>query len=270
MIRKSVIAGVIASLFIFSNANAIDLQLYAKNRAQTSKSEDLKGANIQKMLNELGEIEAAEVMPIHSVMLLQLKGQKPVFISANGRFLIEGTIKDLWNLAPVKTAAQAKKTWELHLDSFGDGTLLSKFAVLPYGNQSLPKMARIFVSPLALESQELITKLDPTKVNVDLIITPHKQDTITASMRAWCAEKPADAIRALKTGITDGVKQRGCSEKDLEKIMLPMMMSQYFDITSVPYLVRLDGKRSKGEPKSLQKWLEGKSVKNNVKDDINS
>ncbi|WP_076415085.1 hypothetical protein [Shewanella sp. UCD-KL12] len=238
--------------------NTLDLEAAAKMKISETKVEETFSQGIKQMMDELGDVEVVRMMPISQVMLIQLKDKPPMFISSNGRFLIEGEIKDLWNMTPVKTAEQADSTWLLHLDSFGDGSLMSQMAVIPYGNPSIPKQARIFVSPTAKESQEFVKSLDPMEVNVDLVIFPHEKGAITPAMKAWCGYSTTDTIQALITGKTEKINQRECSEVDLKKVMTPMLMATYLDINKVPYLVRIDGRRSSGVPKNTLSWLENK------------
>ncbi|MGI2115592.1 hypothetical protein ACRWQL_00015 (plasmid) [Shewanella sp. HL-SH4] len=240
------------------SAKGIDLEEAAKIKQNESDIEQGFSSEVKRMMSELGDIEVVRMMPIKQVMLIQLKDKPPMFISSNGRFLIDGNIKDLWNLTDVKTAQQADDTWLLNLDNFGDGTLMSKLAVIPYGNPSIPKQARVFVSPTATESQTFVKNLDISKVNVDLVIFPHEKGAITPSMKTWCGYSTMDSIQALITGETDDVDQRECNEDDLKKVMTPMLMASYLDIDKVPYLVRSDGRRSSGVPKDPMSWLENK------------
>ncbi|QIR16449.1 hypothetical protein [Shewanella aestuarii] len=240
------------------SAKAIDLEEAAKTKQSESNVEKGFSSEIQRMMSELGDIEVVRMMPIKQVMLIQLKDKPPMFISSNGRFLIDGTIKDLWNLTDVKTAKQADDTWLLDLDNFGDGSLMSQFAVIPYGNPAIPKQARIFVSPTAPESQAFVKSLDVSKVNIDLVIFPHEKGAITPSMKAWCGYSTLDSIQALITGETENIDQRDCDESDLKRVMTPMLMATYLDIDKVPYFVRTDGRRSSGIPKEPMSWLENK------------
>ena len=239
-------------------AKGIDLEEAAKIKQNESNIEKGFSTEVQRMMAELGDIEVVRMMPIKQVMLIQLKDKPPMFISSNGRFLIDGTIKDLWSLTDVKTAKQADDTWLLNLDNFGDGSLMSQLAVIPYGNPSIPKQARVFVSPTAPESQAFIKDLDVSKVNVDLVIFPHEKGAITPSMKTWCGYSTMDSIQALITGETENIDQRDCNEDDLKKVMTPMLMATYLDIDKVPYFVRSDGRRSSGIPKNPMSWLENK------------
>ena len=239
--------------------HALDLEAAAKMKKSEIKVQEDFSLGIQQMMAELGDVEVVRMMPISQVMLIQLKDKPPMFISSNGRFLIDGEIKDLWNMSPVQTAEQADATWLLNLDSFGDGSLMSQMAVIPFGNPAIPKQARIFVSPTAIESQELVKSLDPTEVNVDLVIFPHEKGAITPAMKAWCGYSTTDTIQALITGKTDNINQRKCTESDLKKVMTPMLMATYLDLNKVPYFVRIDGRRSSGVPKNTLSWLENES-----------
>lgn len=237
---------------------ALDLEEAAKMKDSQSSIETSFSDEIKKMMSELGDVENVRMMPIKNVMLIQLKGKPPMFISSNGRFLIDGEIKDLWNMEPVKTAEQADKTWLLNLDTFGKGKLLNQMAVVPFGNPNIPKQARVFVSPTSKESQEFLINLDPFKVNLDLIIMPHDKGSITPSMKAWCGYSTVDTIQVLMTGNVDDVGQRECTEEDLKKVMTPMLMAMYLDVNKVPYFVRIDGRRYSGVPEKLLEWLENK------------
>lgn len=241
-----------------ANLMALDLEQASKLKEAEAEVQEDFSAQVKRMMDELGDVEVVRMMPIKNVMLIQLKGKPPVFISSNGRFLIDGEIKDLWAMAPVKTAEQADATWLLDLDKFANGTLLSQMAVIPFGNNKLEKQARIFVSPTSKESQDFLANLDPSKVNVDLIIMPHDKGSITPSMKAWCGYSTTDTIQVLLDGETEGISQRECSETDLKKVMTPMLMATYLDINKVPYLVRLDGRRHAGVPEKTLEWLENK------------
>ncbi|QXN27548.1 MULTISPECIES: hypothetical protein [Shewanella] len=251
------VALLLSSSLVTLQANAsLDLEQAAKLKETESKIQASFSDEVKAMMDSLGDIEVVKMLPIKNVMLIQLKDKQPMFISSNGRFLIDGDIKDLWAMQPVKTAEQADATWLLHLDKFGDGSLMDKLAVIPFGNQRLPKQARVFVSPTASESQAFLKELDPSKVNLDLIIMPHQKGAITPALKAWCGYSTTDSIQILTTGETEGVAQRDCSEEDLKRVMTPMLMAMYLDIDKVPYFVRVDGKRVAGVPKQYQEWLE--------------
>lgn len=237
---------------------ALDLEEAAKMKDSQTSVETSFSDEVKKMMSELGDVEIVRMMPIKNVMLIQLKGKPPMFISSNGRFLIDGEIKDLWNMTPVKTAKQADDTWLLNLDSFANGTLMNQMAVIPFGNPNIAKQARVFVSPTSKESQEFLSNLDPFKVNLDLIIMPHDKASINSAMKAWCGYSTTDSIQVLTTGSVEGIGQRECSEEDLKKVMTPMLMAMYLDINKVPYFVRTDGRRYAGIPEKQQEWLENK------------
>lgn len=253
------VTGITLALTIMSpSLMALDLEEAAKMKNSQTSVETSFSEDVKKMMNELGDVENVRMMPIKNVMLIQIKGKPPMFISSNGRFLIDGEIKDLWNMTPVKTAKQADETWLLNLDTFAKGTLLGQMAVIPYGNPNIEKQARVFVSPTSKESQEFLTNLDPSKVNLDLIIMPHDKGSITPSMKAWCSYSTTDTIQVLMTGNTEGIGQKECSEEDLKKVMTPMLMAMYLDINKVPYFVRTDGRRYAGIPEKQLEWLENK------------
>jgi hypothetical protein len=257
---KLIIGLTLATLLSSQSLMALDLEQAAKVKDAQSDIETTFSEDVKRMMNELGDVESVRMMPIKNVMLIQLKGKPPMFISSNGRFLIEGEIKDLWSMTAVKSVEQADDSWLLHLDSFANGTLMDQMAVIPFGNPALKKQARVFVSPTSTESQEFLKNLNPSEINLDLIIMPHDKGSITPSMKAWCGYSTTDTIQVLISGSTDGIGQRECSEKDLKKVMTPMLMAMYLDITKVPYFVRIDGKRFAGIPKDPIEWLQNKPI----------
>ncbi|GGP59030.1 hypothetical protein GCM10009347_26800 [Shewanella algicola] len=252
---KYVASLALAMLFASPSLLALDLEKEAKLKDAETEIQSSFSDDVTAMMNELGDVENVRMLPIKDVMLIQIKGKQPMFISSNGRFLIDGEIKDLWSMTPVKTVEQAEESWLLHLDSFANGTLMNELAVIPFGNPAIEKQGRVFVSPTVAESQEFLANLDPSKVNLDLIIMPHDKGSITPSMKAWCGYSTTDSLQVLMTGDTENVGQRECTEADLKKVMTPMLMATYLDISKVPYFVRIDGKRYAGLPKDPVKWL---------------
>jgi thiol:disulfide interchange protein DsbC len=248
----------LAMLLCSPSIMALDLEDEAKVKETQSDIKSSFSDDVKKMMGELGDVENVRMLPIKNVMLIQLKGKPPIFISSNGRFLIEGDIKDLWSMTPVQTVKQAEDSWLLHLDTFANGTLMEQMAIIPFGNPEIKKQARVFVSPTAKESQEFLANLDPRKVNLDLIIMPHDKGSITPSMKAWCGYSTTDSLQVLITGDTDNIGQRECSEEDLKKVMTPMLMATYLDINKIPYFVRINGKRYAGLPKNPIEWLQNK------------
>jgi thiol:disulfide interchange protein DsbC len=243
---------------------ALDLEQEAKLKNAETDIQSSFSDDVKAMMSELGDVENVRMLPIKNVMLIQLKGKPPIFISSNGRFLIDGDIKDLWSMTPVKTVEQAEDSWLLHLDSFANGTLMDQMAVIPFGNPAISKQARVFVSPTVKESQDFLANLDPSKVNLDLIIMPHDKGSITTSLKAWCGYSTTDSLQVLMTGEAENVGQRECSEEDLKKVMTPMLMATYLDVTKVPYFVRIDGKRFSGLPNNPVEWLENQPTPDEV------
>jgi len=246
----------LAMLLCSPSIMAFDLEEAAKLKEAQSDIKSSFSEDVKKMMSELGDVENVRMLPIRNVMLIQLKGKPPIFVSSNGRFLIEGNIKDLWSMTPVQTVEQAEDSWLLHLDTFANGTLMDQMAVIPFGNPSLKKQARVFVSPTAKQSQEFLMNIDPSKVNLDLIIMPHDKGSITPSMKAWCGYSTVDSLQVLMTGDADDIAQRECDETDLKKVMTPMLMATYLDISKIPYFVRIDGKRFAGLPDKPIEWLQ--------------
>lgn len=249
------LAFILALSAMSGHSPAIDLEDAAKQKKAEQNIQSNFSSQVKKMMSEIGEIEALKMIPVKGIMLVQLKGKPPIFLSSNGRFLIEGSIKDLWNMKPVETAEQAQETWLLNLDKFGDGQLLNKLAIIDFGNPQLPVQARVFVSPTVKASQDFLSSINPNEIHLELVIFPHEKETITPSLKAYCASSITDTLQSLMTGVTDKLSQRKCDESDLQKVMMPMMMATYLDINMVPYFVRVDGKRHAGVPEMPLKWL---------------
>ncbi|MCI2285907.1 hypothetical protein L3081_24080 [Colwellia sp. MSW7] len=74
------------------------------------------------------------------------------------------------------------------------------------------------------------------------------------SNRLWCAKDRKGALLDLAYG-TDKATNDLKEDCDIEKIVVATMLTEIFQITNLPHIIREDGLKISGFPVKFDKWL---------------
>jgi thiol:disulfide interchange protein DsbC len=214
-------------------------------------NESIKGG-----LESKGQITGMQEMPISKLMFVEAE-QGTFLISSDGRFVIEGTIKDVWHRKTIKSAADVKQTQRTPISNIGFKPE-EQLAYFTVGNPELPRQGVAFVDPTSLYTTQFLEQLEANQdeVNWTVVLLPLVGGTnaINRSVHLHCArdrdQAKLDFIHGTDVSFSDMTE--GCTD---EKVLLGMMLTDVYRIENLPHLIREDGLVSSGLPVDFESWF---------------
>jgi len=219
--------------------------------AAKSFKEEVKGGLATK-----GLIIGMQELPISKLMFVEAE-QGTYLVSSDGRFVFEGTLKDVWHRRTIRTLADVIETRRTPVSNIGfkPEEQLAHFVI---GNLGLPRQGVAFVDPTSEYTTVFLKSLYEKKseVNWTVVLMPlvGGNQAVDRSLRLWCSTDRDQAKLDLVFGTDKSFKQmkEGCND---EKIVMGMLLSEVFRITSLPHLIREDGLVSNGYPQDFEAWF---------------
>ncbi len=206
-------------------------------------------------------IEGLKALPVHGLNMVKAGG-KTFFMSDNGRFVITGTLLDVWNRVAVTELDQVDQIanridlskMKLKIDDLGPATIgTGKAQVVVFVDPRCPYCGKVQKQMEALKSQYTF-KLVPIPVlgteSQSLVVK------IGCLLQTPAKDKARDA---LMHQAYDTLPSEIDSKCDREPVQRAMVTAKLFGIDGVPFLIAPDGRTFKGAPDSLADWLANKT-----------
>ncbi|ALU46159.1 hypothetical protein [Pseudoalteromonas rubra] len=212
---------------------------------------------VKRDLGKYGTVNGIQELPITKLFFVEAENGT-YLISADGRFAIEGSIKDIWHRKTLKTTADVVDTLRMPLKEM-NFDFEQELASVVLGNPALPRQGIIFGDPSSEHSRALVRQImaEPDKYHFVFIFMPliGGEDAVRQSVSLLCAPDRALAIRDLANNTSKSFlsSNDGCADQNL---MFTVFMQEVFRIKHLPHLVREDGLISQGAPLDLDSWLE--------------
>jgi thiol:disulfide interchange protein DsbC len=207
-------------------------------------------------------IEGLKALPIHGLNMVKAGG-KTFFMSDNGRFVITGTLLDVWNRVAVTELDQVDQIvnridlskMKLKIDDLGPATVGNgKAQVVVFVDPRCPYCGKVQKQMDALKSQYTF-KLVPIPV-----LGPESQSLVVKIGCLLQTPSKDKARDALMRQTYDSLPSELDSKCNREPVQRAMVTAKLFGIDGVPFLIAPDGRTFKGAPDSLADWLENKPV----------
>lgn len=211
---------------------------------------------IKENLSAKGQIIGIQKLPISKIYFVEAQ-QGIYLVSADGRFIFSGEVKDVWHRKTIATLADARATERVPIGNIGFNPE-EKFASFIVGNQNLPRQGVVFVDPTSKITQKFLQLVlqDTQKYNFTIVLMPMVggDRAVHRARQLWCAKDHQQAVIDLSLGTDESTHdlRSNCSE---EPIVMAMMTTEVFQITGLPHFIREDGLTSSGLPKNLDDWL---------------
>ena len=199
------------------------------------------------------------VMLPASAMLAIEKNGKFAIISDTGRFIIQGTVYDVWAKKELKTIEDARiAAHYIPVDKTNLG--FKDLAPLTVGNGE--KAITMFSDPACGFCKEIIQQARsslPEGYRLDVLMLPLlSQESAVRTKELLCAK---DKVAAWKAGASGDMKtpleQLPTAQCDLDVISKRRMTAQFLGARNVPFLIRDDGLTREGKPEEgLRAWIE--------------
>jgi thiol:disulfide interchange protein DsbC len=202
----------------------------------------------------LKNLDSFKRLPIAGLNLAKV-GDRTVLMSDNGRFAVIGNFRllDVWNAREVKTVADAEDLNRLDLKKIGVKD--EDLAMLAYGQGKTA--VTVFVDPMCKYCHHLIEQMGALKdqYTFRLVMAPViGEESVRNSRKLVCEPDKAKALQALVGQKFDGISEPpGCNLGPLQKTLL---MTKFFGIDGVPFLVLPSAKTYRGGTNNLRGLLE--------------
>jgi len=205
-------------------------------------------------------IEGLKALPVHGLNMVKAGG-KTFFMSDNGRFVITGTLLDVWNRVAVTELDQVDQIanridlskMKLKIDNLGPATIgTGKAQVVVFVDPRCPYCGKVQKQMEALKSQYTF-KLVPIPV-----LGPESQSLVVKIGCLLQTPSKDKARDALMHQAYDTLPSEIDSKCDREPVQRAIVTAKLFGIDGVPFLIAPDGRIFKGAPDSLADWLENK------------
>jgi thiol:disulfide interchange protein DsbC len=221
------------------------------NLPQADFKEAIKGGLATK-----GQIIAMREIPLSKLYFVEAE-QGNYMVSSDGRFVFEGTLKDVWHRRTIKTAEDVRQTERTPVGNLGFKPE-EQLAYFTIGDPKLPRQGVAFVDPTSTYTTQFLKQLYEmeNEVNWTVVLMPlvGGNTAVDRSLRLHCATDQDQAKLDFIYGSSHsfGRMKEGCDD---EKILLAMMLTDVFRIKSLPHLIREDGLMSDGLPVNFADWF---------------
>ncbi len=197
-------------------------------------------------------------LPATAIFATENNGKFAV-ITDTGRFIIQGTVYDVWDQKEVKTLEDAR--WAsthipLHKAKVGFEDLE------PFSVGQGDKVINLFVDIQCGFCKEIIAEARnglPEGYRLDVIMLPlFGPDSTRRATEIHCASDKAAAWQvAVKGDMTTPLKQKPAEDCNNETLTKRMVTAQFIGARSVPFMIRDDGLVQQGKPEQgLRAWLQ--------------
>ncbi len=205
-------------------------------------------------------IEGMKALPINGLQMVKAGG-KTFFMSNNGRFVITGTLMDVWNRVAVTDLDQVDQIasridlakMKLKIDDLGPVTYgTGREQVVVFVDPRCPYCAKVQKQMEGLKDRYTF-KL----VSVP-VLGPESQNLVT---RIGCLLQTKDKDKARDTLMHqayDALPAEVDPKCNREPVQRALVTAHLFGIEAVPFLIAPDGRTFKGAPDSLADWLADK------------
>lgn len=203
-----------------------------------------------------GKIEATQRLPGGTFSAVRIAGRPDLyFLSENGRFLIKGQAYDLWSGEELRSIDAVRAATD-NVNLTGLDAIWPDLAPLPVGRGSQDVV--IFVAPTCPACTQLLDQLPAFEDRYRFLLLPIPigGDSGELVRHLACAQDPAAAAKALM----DHDPRRTLPQRadcDAGPVHKRLVAAQVLQVTSVPWLIRADGRVHPGVPQDLAGWLEG-------------
>ncbi|MCP4589087.1 hypothetical protein [Pseudoalteromonas sp.] len=226
------------------------------HNAQAQSDNESYKQSIRNNLEAKGIVKGMQELPISKLYFVEAQ-QGSYIISADGRFIFEGTIKDVWHRRTIRTIEDVNKTVRTPVSNIGF-VPEKQLATFQIGNSEIPRQGVAFVDPISDITLEFLQHLYATRdtVNWTIVLLPMigGNPSVDRALRLHCASDRDQAKLDLVFGTEQSFSdmKEGCNDENIIKAML---LTDLFRIENLPHLIREDGLVSAGYPRNFEEWF---------------
>lgn len=202
-------------------------------------------------------IVSKEKLPLKNLNLIRTQNGRTYLISADGRYVFQGDLVDVWNGTRLKSVKEFNALSD-HINFKYIGIESDKMFTLDLG--SGPGGVYIFADPNCGICHKLLAKIRDSKLilnrfHVRTIVTPVLKPTSLPKARklAFMADKnPGDALSAF---ISNTIDTKECPDTKVAGINYNLLVAKALSIHNFPYIVNPRGRIYIGMPNDIYLFL---------------
>jgi thiol:disulfide interchange protein DsbC len=206
------------------------------------------------------KIEGMKALPINGLQMVKAGG-RTFFMSNNGRFVITGTLMDVWNRVAVTELDQVEQIAN-RIDLAKMKLKIDDLGPVSYGTGK--DQVVVFVDPRCPYCGKVQKQMEALKARYTFklvsvpVLGPESQNLV---MKLGCQlQTPSKdkAREALLHQVYDSLPPEIDAMCDREPMQRALVTAHLFGIEAVPFLIAPDGRTFKGAPDNLADWLANK------------
>lgn len=211
--------------------------------------------NARAVFDQIEKIQSATPLKVQTLNAVELEDGQILFISQNGRFVVQGRLTDVWTKQALDTMDEIKHA-STHVDLDSLNMDLSQMNTFTFG--SGPQRVVLFADPNCSFCKKYIedarAKADARYHYTVVVVPALGDDSNRLSRNLFCAADKSNAVDLFLNGGLDTLIQRpNC---DIKQYDLTLTLAQMLEITAVPYFIAPDGRyRTGGNPADVNNWL---------------
>ncbi|MFT5715942.1 MAG: thiol:disulfide interchange protein DsbC [Oleiphilaceae bacterium] len=207
-------------------------------------------------LEKKGDIIGIKELPMKKLFFVEAEKGSYV-VSADGRFVFDGRLVDVWHRKTIKNLVDAQKIQRTPVSNIGFEPE-EQLATFQFGNPDLPRSGVAFVDPTSEYTMKFLQYItdNQEKYNFTVILMPlvGGENAVNRSMKLWCSIDRKGAKEDFLKGNSSHLEEMRSDCKQ-EPIQMAKFMVNVFNITDLPHIIREDGLTSEGLPVNFDNWF---------------
>lgn len=211
---------------------------------------------VKENLNKKGKVIGIKELPMDKLYFVEAEGGSYV-VSANGRFVFDGRLVDVWHRKTIRTLKDAEKIQRTPVSNIGFEPE-KQLATFQFGDPDLPRSGLAFVDPTSEFTLRFLNHIEENKdkYNFTVVLMPlvGGANAFDRARRLWCAKDRDGAKQDFLNGTSDSLSamKNDCPEDPLQ---MANFMVNILNIEDLPHIIREDGLVSEGFPIEFDKWF---------------
>lgn len=255
---KFLVASIAMSVFFSANAqeSVIPQKVQDSIKSETTLPDHKTfREEVRINLEKKGDIVGIKELPMKKLFFVEAENGSYV-VSADGRFVFDGRLVDVWHRKNINTLADAQKIQRTPVSNIGFEPE-EQLATFQFGDPTLPRSGVAFVDPTSQYTTQFLEYLtnNEDKYNFTVVLAPLVGGTsaVDRAKRLWCAKDRKMAKEDLIKGTSKSFSAMR-SDCDDDKVNLMAMLTGVFGIEELPHIIREDGLVAEGLPVNFEEW----------------
>lgn len=207
----------------------------------------------------VGEIAQTLRLPASGLQMIQTTDGRTFYVSDNGRYLLNGPVKDLWHGGEELTSVSQARDLADRIDLARLKLDPHDLGALDYGEGKRDVV--VFIDPYCPHCAQLLQDLPALRtqyrfrlVPLPVLGEPSQRAVVALACRAETDAKAALAL-LMQAKANTLPAPKGESTCGVLPVQQALVAARLFGLSGTPFLIAPDGRMRNGAPKDLAAWL---------------